>query len=158
MIVLATVASSPSETHSSTACASSIPGVPTITAGMPRAVKRRMSAPQGTPVSGGRAPSSSRRAPRTIADPRVSGGVSPGANAPPSQPARSGDSPSSSAGHRLQRGPGRVQVGAERHAEAALELDAVGHLARPLAAGDPPDEQRIGQLSARISGMRRRRG
>ena len=52
MIVRATVASSSSETDSSTACASSMSRVPTITAGMPRAVNRRMSAPQGTPASG----------------------------------------------------------------------------------------------------------
>ena len=96
MIVRATLASSPSEADSSTACASSIPVVPTITAGMPRAVNRRMSAPHGTPASSTSRPSSSRRAPRTVATHGWSGAVWPGANAPPSQTSTHGASPSSS--------------------------------------------------------------
>ena len=37
------------------------------------------------------------------------------------------------------------EVGAERHAEAALDGHAVGHRARPLAALDAPDADRVGQ-------------
>ena len=47
---------------------------------------------------------------------------------------------------RLERGARGGDVAADGDAEPALELDAVGHLARPRAAGDPAHEQRVRQL------------
>ena len=147
MIVRATGDEFVDATDSSTACASSMPVVPTITAGMPRAVNRRMSAPQGTPASGASRPSSSLSAPRTVRAQGWSGAVSPGANAPPSQAsshgARRRRAPVDDA---LQRGARLVEVGADGHAEPALELEPVGHHARPVAACDLAHEQRVGQL------------
>ena len=148
MIVRATLASSASDTDSSTACASSIPVVPTITAGMPRAVNSRMSAPHGTPASSTSRPSSSRRAPRTVADPGWSRRGLAGRERPalPHQLARRLAVVERAVDDGLQRRAGLVEVRADRHAEPALELDPVRHLARPVAAGDLADEQRVRQL------------
>ena len=67
----ASAASSSTDTHSSTACARSIPVVPAIAHGMPRAANRRMSAPHGTPTVRAGAPRSSVIAPGDDAHPRV---------------------------------------------------------------------------------------
>ena len=148
MIVRATVASSSSETDSSTACASSMPVVPTITVGMPRAVKRRMSAPQGTPASGRLAAELVAQRAAHRGHPGVVGrGLAGGERAAfPGQLARRLAVVERAVDDGLQRGAGLVQVGADRDAEPAFELDPVGHLARPVAAGDLADEQRVGQL------------
>src|SRR4029079_10592303 len=54
---------------------------------------------------------------------------------------------------RLQRGAGGAEIGADRHAQAALELDAIGDLARPVAALDAADQQRIWQLQFAHQGV-----
>ena len=56
--------------------------------------------------------------------------------------------------HGLEGGAGVVERGAERDADAALDDDAVGDGARPLAAVDPPDAERIGQRERLHGGMR----
>ena len=83
-------------TRSSTACASSMPGVPAITEGMPRAVNRRMSAPHGTPA---RAPRGRARRSRTTHESSNGGpAVSAGANCPPVQRRRAcGQAPATAA-------------------------------------------------------------
>ena len=149
MIVRATVTSSSMRTDSSTAWAFSMSLVPTITVGMPRAVNRRMSAPQGTPAIGASWPSSSLERGAHGLRPRVIGSASrPGANAPPLHSSWEARPP------RFERVPRLRQVRPDGHAEPALELEPVGHHARPLARGDLADEQRVRQLQLAHQRMR----
>ena len=71
----------------------------------------------------------------------------PGAKLPPVQVISAGASPSSSAAATTASSAARARghVGADGHAEPALELEPVRHLARPRAARDAADEQRVRQ-------------
>ena len=144
-MIRATATISSTRTRSSTACASSIPVVPTITVGIPRAVKSRMSAPQGTPATGA-SPRSAATAARTRATHGCSGSVSPereGAAGPGQLDRRVLGVGGAHRG--LERGAGRRRVLPHAHAEAALEDQPVRHGARPLAGLDAADVDRIRQ-------------
>ena len=143
-MIRARAATSSIRTRSSTACASSIPLVPTITAGIPRAQNRRMSAPHGTPATGA-APRSAATAART----RATHGA-------PDRSRRTRSAAGPGDLHRRVLVVGRAHGGLERrprrrrrlphaHADAPLEHEPVGHRARPLARRDAPDRDRVGQ-------------
>ena len=158
MIVLATLASSSSATNSSTAWARSMPVVPTITAGMPRAVKRRMSAPYGTPASGA--------APTLVAQ-RAADRPVQGWSSGDLAGRESAALPDELAGRLavVQRASTTACSAARAAASSAptgtptrpSNSKAVGDLARPVAAVDAADQQRVGQLQLAHQRVARRR-
>ena len=107
-----------------------------------------------------RAPAGARARPRGArhgADERmVRRSVSAGANCPPVQAISPPGGPSGPPRPRLELRPGLDDRLADPNADAALERQQVGYLARPRARPDPADEQRVGELRSRISGWRRR--
>ena len=152
-MIRASAATSSIRTRSSTACASSMPVVPTITAGIPRAVNRRMSAPHGTPAVGASPPRSARTASRTRPTQGWEGSVSAGANAPPVQaistggcsPSASRTAASSAARAAAGSSPTRTPTRPSNTSRSGTELDHSPAWTRPTETG-------YGSASARIAG------
>ena len=138
--------SSSIRTRSSTACASSIPVVPTITVGIPRAQKSRMSAPHGTPATRRVAALGGDRGPHPR-DPRVRRvGLARTRTRRRSRRSRPAAA-SSSAARTAASNAARAAAGSSptRTPSAALEHEPVRHRARPLARLDAADRHRVGQ-------------